>query len=233
MAGDSATGAALATGILLGLGAAVPIGPVNIEIARRTLRQGFSAGVAVGLGACFVDMVYAVAVSAGVARLAESPWVKWPLTVGGIALLLYLARGCFAAERLDARRGWAAVDKTPAADAGARAERGGRLASDRSGGLVSGLATGLGMTLLNPMTLAFWFVAMPAAVVAGVGKDGAALWPVAGGVFIGTLSWVVVFSSILALIGRWRAPWWMALADYIGGVLLAGFAALAFLRCLR
>ena len=34
----------IAKGIALGLGAAVPIGPVNVQIARRTLRGGFGAG---------------------------------------------------------------------------------------------------------------------------------------------------------------------------------------------
>ena len=36
----------IANGVLIGLGAAVPIGPVNVEIARRTLRSGWAAGVA-------------------------------------------------------------------------------------------------------------------------------------------------------------------------------------------
>ena len=34
----------LGGGILLGLGAAAPIGPVNLEIARRAMRFGFWAG---------------------------------------------------------------------------------------------------------------------------------------------------------------------------------------------
>ena len=33
----------LGNGLLLGLGAAAPIGPVNVEIARRTLRHGPAA----------------------------------------------------------------------------------------------------------------------------------------------------------------------------------------------
>ena len=40
--------ALLLQGILIGLGAAVPIGPVNVEIARRTLRGGFLAGLFLG-----------------------------------------------------------------------------------------------------------------------------------------------------------------------------------------
>ncbi|HEY2589318.1 MAG TPA: hypothetical protein VGI81_26470, partial [Tepidisphaeraceae bacterium] len=47
-------------GIALGIGAAVPIGPVNVEIARRTFRGGFPAGFALGCGAVTVDVSYAI-----------------------------------------------------------------------------------------------------------------------------------------------------------------------------
>ena len=43
--------ATFARGILLGWGVAVPLGPVNVEIARRTLRRGFRAGFFLGMGA--------------------------------------------------------------------------------------------------------------------------------------------------------------------------------------
>ena len=43
--------ATLSRGILLGWGVAVPLGPVNVEIARRTLRGGFRAGFFLGMGA--------------------------------------------------------------------------------------------------------------------------------------------------------------------------------------
>jgi threonine/homoserine/homoserine lactone efflux protein len=36
-------------GILLGMGAAIPIGPINLEIIRRNLRFGTSFGIATGM----------------------------------------------------------------------------------------------------------------------------------------------------------------------------------------
>lgn len=47
-------------GLLLGWGAAIPIGPLNLEIIRRNLRFGFTAGLGIGLGACSGDITYLV-----------------------------------------------------------------------------------------------------------------------------------------------------------------------------
>ena len=110
-----------------------------------------------------------------------------------------------------------------------------------AGGGAAGSAylTGLAMTLFNPMTLAFWFTVVPAQATpdgpgGGIPKEGASALPIIGlGVFIGTIGWVLVFSGLLGWAGRYRRNWWMALADGAGGVVLLGFAVLAFLRLTR
>jgi threonine/homoserine/homoserine lactone efflux protein len=97
----------------------------------------------------------------------------------------------------------------------------------------SAYLAGLAMTLFNPMTLAFWFVAVPAlvgSVAGGVAQD---LPWICVGVFIGTLGWVVTFAAVLALAGRYRRNWWLAAADAVGGFTLLVFAAAALLSSLR
>src|SRR2546423_11821981 len=127
-------------GILLGLGAAVPIGPVNVEIVRRTLRGGFFAGFALGCGAVTVDVCYAILSSLGFGLLLNRPIFYWPLSVGGIALLTYLGVMCWIGA-LRARQ-----TLTEAAEG----------AEPGQSSTLSGYITGLLMTLLNPMTLGFW-----------------------------------------------------------------------------
>src|SRR5436305_295957 len=107
--------ALLARGVLLGLGAAVPIGPVNVEIARRTLRGGFPGGFALGCGAVTVDILYAALSSLSFTRLLPAPAVARVVGAAGVVLLLYLAVLCFRA----AARAWrtdpiAAAAATPA-----------------------------------------------------------------------------------------------------------------------
>src|SRR5438477_10135669 len=91
----SQPGRILFRGLALGLGAAVPIGPVNVEIARRTLRGGFFAGFALGCGAVTVDVTYAILSSLGFSLLLNRPIFYWPLSIGGIALLTYLGVMCW------------------------------------------------------------------------------------------------------------------------------------------
>jgi threonine/homoserine/homoserine lactone efflux protein len=96
-------------GFLLGLGAAAPLGPVNVEIARRTLRAGFPTGFALGCGAVSVDVLYAVLSSQGLKRLLDRPEVLTALGIGGVGMLLYLAVACF-------RGAWRAMRANPLAE---------------------------------------------------------------------------------------------------------------------
>ena len=224
-----ATATALfAQGVALGLGAAVPIGPVNVQIARQVLRGGFVPGFALGCGAVSVDLFYAVMAGEGVRRLAQSAALEWSLRVGGVVLLAYLGVMCLRGER----EAWRSdpIGVTPGrADAGTTAGRG---TSPR--GVGRAYVAGLLMTLLNPMTLAFWFVAVPALAGSTDAADGRRGLPlVCAGVFVGTMGWVVCFAGLLAWAGRYRRNWWLAAADAAGGAAMLVFAAVALLSSLR
>ena len=200
----------IARGIGLGLGAAVPIGPVNVEIARRTLRGGFFAGFALGCGAVSIDVTYAIVSSLSWAQLLMRRQVLLPVSLGGVVFLMYLG---FLSLR-GAVRDWRADYLQAAA-----------LAPSARGGYLSGAyVTGVLMTLLNPMTLAFWFLAVPGQVASFTKDAGGSLPMICTGVFIGTILWVVTFAGILSRARRWRKTWWIAAADATGGLILFGFA---------
>ncbi|HEX5870326.1 MAG TPA: LysE family transporter [Longimicrobium sp.] len=207
----------MAKGVLLGLGAAVPIGPVNVQIARLALRHGFVPAFCLGCGAVTVDVSYAVLAAVGVERILRSNAIDVALRLSGAVLLAYLGAMCLRSER----EAWrsdpigAGKDLQPTRTAG------------RS------YVVGLLMTLLNPMTLAFWFVAVPA-LAGPVGAGERRNLPlVCSGVFAGTVTWVVVFAGVLALAGRLRRNWWLAAADAAGGAAMLVFAVVALLSSLR
>ncbi|HTL27849.1 MAG TPA: LysE family transporter [Tepidisphaeraceae bacterium] len=206
--------ARLISGIVLGLGAAVPIGPVNVEIARRTLTRGYRAGFALGCGAVTVDVSYAILTSVGAGWLINRPIFYWPLAIGSIALLIFLAIKSFESAREAHRR---------------------ELIITRQGGAVrSAYITGVAMTFINPMTIAFWFAVVPGLAGATASESGGAQLPIlCVGVFIGTLSWVATFVSLLYWAGRYRKRWWLVFADELGGTLLLAFAGLALLRSVQ
>ena len=198
-------------GLLIGLGAAAPIGPVNVELARRTLRGGYAAGVALGAGAVSVDVAYALLTTLSVGRFLNRPAVAVPLAVGSVLILSYLGLLCL---RGAWRGGPAVSDEAPPDNA----------TPPRAG---NGYLAGVLMTAVNPLTLAFWFTALPS--VAGP-IDANRLPLIAAGVFAGTFAWVLSFAGVLAVVGRFRRGVWLRVVDGVGGVTLIAFALSAFLR---
>jgi threonine/homoserine/homoserine lactone efflux protein len=198
-------------GVLIGLGAAAPLGPVNVEIARRTLRGGFGAGVALGAGAVSVDVAYAVLTSLSVGRASDRPAVS--VVLAGVSVLILAGLGV-----LCLRSAWRGMTDAGVWEAGAAP-------SSRNG-----YVTGLLMTLVNPLTLAFWFTTLPS--IAGAIDRRRLPW-VAAGVFVGTFSWVLAFAGTLSVLGRFRRGAWVRATDLGGGITLIAFAVAVFLRSIR
>jgi len=200
-------------GVALGIGAAAPIGPVNVEIARRVLRGGFRRGFALGCGAVTVDVTYAILSSLGLGHLLNRPGIAISLGVFGSALLAFLGVLSLRSAR--------AVLRTDAID----------LSSAPMPSVHGSYLTGVLMTLFNPMTLAFWLVAVPATLGPDVAAKSLPLTCV--GVFIATIAWVLTFCSILSRIGKRANRYWFAAADLAGGLILITFAAIGVWRLVR
>jgi threonine/homoserine/homoserine lactone efflux protein len=191
-------------GILLGLGAAAPIGPVNVEIARRSLRGGFSSGFLIGCGAVTVDATYVIFAALSIRLFLDRPSMVLLIGLAGATLLAYLGVNCLLGA---ARLLRSDLPVSVPLDAPKR-----------------NYLTGLAMTATNPMTLAFWFVVIPAIgpISSQPGRD---LPWVCAGVCIGALSWVCFFASLTSLAGRIAKQTTMVIADLLGGLMLLGFAA--------
>lgn len=202
-------------GVLLGLGAAAPIGPVNVEIARRTLLGGFRAGAAVGAGAVTVDIACCALAAFGFRFVSQVEALKLPLQIVGIAMLTLLGvlsfRGAIRALRSEQRTETATHQP----------------------GFTGGYLTGLAMTAVNPITIIFWFTAVTAKV-ASLSEQAGRLAPmICVGVLIGCGGWVIGFAGALKLAGRWRRRWWMIAADAFGGATLLGFAGWELWKLVR
>lgn len=221
----------------------MPIGPVNVQIARRVLRTGFWSGVSLGMGAVTVDVVYAMLSAFSFTHVLTHPVVVRVVGVAGVLLLTYLGfqclRAAFQALKSDPLDGVEMPDPSAGSREGTAPATGPNqtAATARRRDYITGLL----MTLLNPMTLMFWFVVLPTTGLAtpngepgGIAKASTSDLPmIATGVFIGTVSWVMAFSTLLALASRGieqrheRRRKWLAFADTTGGVMLLGFAVLA------
>jgi threonine/homoserine/homoserine lactone efflux protein len=216
--GASAT---LGLGIGVGLGAAVPPGPVNLEIGRRTVKGGMGAGLAVGLGAVTVDVILAALMGLGVLRAmnAIEP-LRIALSAAGVVLLAFLG--------VQAWRGFGRI---------LRDRRGPQIESAGTISARTGYVTGVLLCATSPYQAMFWLTAVPAVVeelpAMGEGRAGLQVVLLCLGVMAGTLAWVVFFSSLGAWLSR-RLGWWLpAGMDALGGTLLLGFALLAGVGLIR
>jgi L-lysine exporter family protein LysE/ArgO len=204
---------ALAAGMALGVGAAAPPGPVNLEILRRTSRGGWWAGATVGLGAVTVDVVLAILLTAGVLEAVDRvPGLRLALTIVGGLLLLWLGTGALRSAFTTRDR---SVDALVASRPTAWA----------------GYATGLLLCSTSPYQAAFWLTGV-LAVMKSMGDA-----PASGiilGVFFATLAWVVTFTTLVATASAtWLGRWIGFLADLLGGAILIGFGILVLSSLLR
>lgn len=83
-------------GVLLGLSIAAPIGPTNIEIIRRGLKEGWKSSAVFCLGVNVVLIVYLMLVISGLSFLTKSELFNNLLLLFGVAVLFYLAYNSFA-----------------------------------------------------------------------------------------------------------------------------------------
>lgn len=204
--------AALVKGIVLGLGAAVPIGPVNLEMARRTLRSGLLVGLVVGAGMVVGDTALAMLGSVLGAKLMRADtiehWLTWP------AVLVLAALGLWSLRT--GVRTW----KHGVADTA------GDLAATPHGRnpamtIARAFLAGLVMTLVNPAVWIYWFTTM-AAIVTHYREVSPWLGvpTVLVGVAGGGAAWVLTFNGLISRAGRFRKGWWLVAADLGGAAVL-------------
>ncbi len=77
-------------GVMLGFGASVPIGPVNILIMSHALKS-YKQAFVLGFGAMSADVVYLFLMTLGLLQVFQIPMVKQSLAIFGFFFLLVIA----------------------------------------------------------------------------------------------------------------------------------------------
>jgi len=165
-------------GVVIGFVIAAPIGPVNVEIIRRGLAEGFRAAVLTGVGSTLADVVYILIAYGGADPLAHREGAGRLLFSAGAVVLIYLGA--------TAIRSAIRPVPLPAANDDGRSVAGrGRRA----------FSAGFVITLFNPMTIAFWLGILGASLAARPRQQlGIELLYVAS-LMVGCLLWVVLLSA--------------------------------------
>ena len=119
-------------GLMLGLGAAVPIGPINLEMMRRNLKYGTFHGISLGLGACSADVAYVMLLCTGALVLLTHPSILNSVGILGSLLLCWFGYKAFFLS--------AKIDKVVAKKKSA----------------AQSIFEGFLLTFVNPYTILFW-----------------------------------------------------------------------------
>ena len=195
---------ALLSGIAAGFAVAMPVGPIGVLCIKRSLKDGFSFGLATGLGAATADASYGLLVALGLGFSGLLAYAE-PLRIGGGGLILLIG--------LLGLRSFFKL--APEAE----------ISSPKGGVLAAWFSTYL-LTLTNPMTI-LAFIGMIAAF-GTASTTGPYL--LVFGVFIGSLLWWVILVGGVSLL-RHRLPdealRWL---DFASGMVLLLWGAVIILR---
>lgn len=189
-------------GFGLGFFVALQLGPMSLFLIRSTLHGGWRVGLAIGAGIAAVDALYAAAGAGGATPLLTVHPVRLALGLLGAIVLVGLgARTLYGALRV--RIG----GETPF-----------EVATPRRAFL-----TALGGTASNPSTIVSWGAIFAAASTAGLVHTTSAAVLLVCGVGIGSLTWVSMLATGVALAGRSIGRRAIRVTDGLAGAGVIGF----------
>lgn len=198
-------------GIFLGWGAAVPIGPINLEVIRRNLRISTAAGFSLGLGACLTDLTYIILISLGTLAILTHPLTLKIVGIAGSLILAWFGISALRAkphqtnEKLSSE-----IKKSP---------------------LWRHAMEGYILTFINPMTILFWS-SVSVTIVAATHTIPHAIIYVGAGVLAGTISWEILLNTFLHFTRHRLSAKAMHSLNIAGGIILLLFAGAGLVRAI-
>ena len=124
----------LINGLLLGFGAAVPLGPINLLIMTQALKS-YKGAVAIGLGAMSADIIYFFLTLTLSLKISQNHTFLKVLAIFGSLFLLYIAWQIFKNRNNPISIKEESINKKE---------------------LFKNYLKGLSLTLFNPYTIGFW-----------------------------------------------------------------------------
>jgi threonine/homoserine/homoserine lactone efflux protein len=195
----------LSKGLMAGLAIAVPVGPVNVLCASRTLRKGRVSGLLSGFGAATADTLYGAIAGFSITFLIEFLRREefWIRVFGGLLLIAIGLHYLFKpAKAIDA----------PGEDSAGHSD----------------FASTLLLTLTNPTTVLSFL-----AVLAALGMGGHRQWwltfLLVGGIFAGSMLW---WTILVLTVNRFRDRFdgnAMRTMNRVAGIAIGGFGLATFL----
>ncbi len=197
-------------GLLIGLSIAAAVGPMSILCIQRTLQRGQRYGLISGLGIATADAAYGCIAAFGLTLISnffvsQQLWIR---LIGGL-FLIYL--------------GIRTLLSKPAE----------RAATAKASSFLSAYISTLLLTLTNPTTI-LSFVAIFAGIgVGGASKSYSSAIMVVLGVFVGSVLWWCVLTSIVSFLRTRFTNRWLLWINRVSGGIIVTFGVIALVSVFK
>lgn len=195
------------SGVLIGWGIAIPIGPLNVEMIRRNLAFGARYGVGLGIGATLADITFLLLMMSGLLLFLNQPAVLAIIGFLGALVLLYFAYRSFTAGVATRAR---QLRKEP---------------------VWKSVLSGYAMAGFNPISIMFW-LSISANIVSLSQHAGQSFIIIPLGVMCGTLSWSMSLNTVLFFTRHKIGERVMRGLNILGGIILTGFALVGIIHAI-
>lgn len=200
-------------GVLAGYGIAIPVGAIAILIVETGLRRGFGFGFMAGAGAAAADLIYA-SLAAVAGEGLSSVLAPHATTLRILSALVLFTLGAYGLWRVRRGGNWQTINPTS------------------SRGHFRTFSQFLGLTLLNPLTIAYFsalILGRDAGVTTTIGERAAFV----AGAALASLSWQSLLAGLGALAHRHVSPRFQMLASVAGNLVVIGLGVRILLRLFR
>ncbi|WP_186645806.1 LysE family transporter [Fluviispira vulneris] len=188
--------------IALGIGAAAPIGPINIEIMRRHINISWIHAVIFGLGACLADLIFLALLGLGLLELFSNSIYMPIFGIFGAALVFWFGIMSFRAPPAESKR--KSLNKSFAKQ----------------------LLDGVLLTLLNPYNVIFWLSV--SAQINNLISSQHSFFMGSIGTLTGILIWIILINLIIFFSKKMLTQKVVIIINQVSGailILLAGYFA--------
>jgi putative LysE/RhtB family amino acid efflux pump len=198
----------LVTGVLLGLGVAMPVGPVCLLCCNYAMTRGFRMAIAAAIGTSIADALFAACAILGVDWMSD--WLARHgvlfCTVSAI-FLIYLGITALRAKGIGELKG-----------------------GDLSGGKLKAALTLFCLTIANPLTILTYATLIGSMGIGVVPGERMVTALVAGGVFVGSVGWWALVTGCVSRFRHKLSLTWMSRLRQVGACALLLFAAFSLVR---
>ena len=188
-------------GIKIGLGVAIPIGPICLLCIRKSLTENLRVGIAMALGTATADMIYAFLGGLSIATITTFLHrYELLIQLSGICVIFYL--------------GITAITNGVPTQTNKECS---------TGTLIQTYFSMIIITLSSPMTI-FLFAGNFAGVGANVPlHDYVNLAPLAAGVFVAAASWFIMLSGTVIAFRSWFNHKHLQIINTVAGIAIIAF----------